>query len=195
MHSTVPAGQVDVEEAAGAAADETAGAAADETADDGAHAPRAVDQLPALIPGVLMVIMSFRAGGYFPGATAVAAIAIAAALALHVAFSKRPFAGLRLPYVLGASALGLFALMTLVSGLWSRAPARAIVEYDRGLLYALLFVLLGAWGRKARSMRWMIRGIAAAAFAVCLCGLVTRLLPDVWAIAPRPSPTSASATR
>lgn len=164
--------------------DQRADAPADEHSAGGERAPNVVAHLHLLIPGVLMVIVGFRAGGYFPDATALAAVAIAVVLVLRVAFSKRPFARQRLPYVLCASALGLFALWTLLSGVWSRAPSRAIVEYDRAVLYALLFVALGAWGRSAQSLRWMLRVIAVAAFVICLCGLITRLLPDVWEIAP-----------
>ncbi|MEJ7797197.1 MAG: O-antigen ligase family protein [Solirubrobacteraceae bacterium] len=143
-----------------------------------------MDHLYALIPGLLVVVLSFRAGGYFPGSTALAVIAIAVVLAARVALSRRPFAGLSAPYVVGACLLGLFALWTLISSAWSHAPARAIVEYDRALLYALAFVLLGSWGRTPGRLRWMVRGIAAGAFAVCACALITRLLPDVWQIAP-----------
>lgn len=138
----------------------------------------------ALIPAVLIVILSFRAGGYFPGATAVAALALVVVLGVRGAVSDRPFAGLSRTYVVGASLLGLLALWTLVSGTWSDAPARAVVEYDRVLLYALVFVLMGAWGRTEDRLRWIVRAIAAAAFVVCLCGLATRLLPDVWGVTP-----------
>lgn len=143
-----------------------------------------VDHLYALIPGLLVVVLSFRAGGFFPQATALTTIALAVALALRVAFSRRPLAGLSTRYVVGACALGLFALWTLVSSTWSHAPARAIVEYDRALLYALAFILLGSWGRTVTRLRWMIRGIAGGAVAVCACSLITRLAPDVWEIAP-----------
>ncbi len=157
---------------------------ADESVEGATRPPHAVDALYALIPAVLMVILGFRAGGYFPGATAVAAVAIVVVLAIRVALSNRPFAGLSTPYALGASVLGMLALWTLVSGAWSDAPARAMVEYDRVLLYALIFVLMGAWGRTPERLRWIVRAIASAAFVVCLCGLATRLLPDVWVIDP-----------
>lgn len=84
--------------------------------------------------------------------------------------------------MLGIAILGLLAAWTLVSGEWSGAPARAVTEYGRVLLYVLGFVVMGSLGRTPQRMRWLLRGIAAAAFAVCLCGLVTRLAPDVWAI-------------
>ena len=148
------------------------------------HRARAADAPLALIPALLTVILSFRAGGYFPGATAVAAVAVAVVLAVRAVVSRRPFAGLSRSYLAGAVLLALLALWTLLSGTWSHAPARAAIEHDRVLLYALLFVLMGAWGRTDEGLRWIVRGVAAAAFVVCLCGLVTRLLPDVWELAP-----------
>ena len=87
----------------------------------------------------------------------------------------------------GAAALALLAGWTLLSGKWSDAPARAVVEYDRVLLYVLGFLVLGTVGRTSARLRWVLRGIAAAAFVVCLCGLVTRLAPDVWSVGPSPA--------
>jgi hypothetical protein len=63
-------------------------------------------------------------------------------------------------------------------GTWSAAPARATIEYDRALLYLLAFVACGSFGYSAQRFRWMLRGLAAAALVVCLCGLTTRLAPD-----------------
>jgi len=105
-------------------------------------------------------------------------------LVLHVTLAHRPFAGVSVPFVVGAAAIGLLALWTLVSARWSDAPARALLEYDRALLYLLAFLALGLAGRTPARLRLALRGIAVAAFVVCLCALVTRLLPDVWSVAP-----------
>ena len=150
-----------------------------------ALARRAPPGLAAAL-GVVAVIVyfSFRAGGFFPGTVALVAVALGLTLALRAIFGPRPLAGLSLPYALGGGALGLLAFWTLLSGAWSGAPARSIVEYDRVLLYLLGFVVFGAAGRSPDRLRWMVRAIAAAAFGVCLCALITRLLPDVWQIAP-----------
>ena len=164
--------------------EESVEGSADDAVDGDARRGQAIDGGYALIPVVLMVILSFRAGGYFPGPTAVAVVAIGVVLVMRVALSKHPFAGLSTPSAVGALLLGLLALWTLASGTWSHAPARAVLEFDRVLLYTLVFVLLAAWGRTPQRLRWIVRAIVAGAFAVCLCGLVTRLLPDVWEIAP-----------
>ncbi|HEV2059273.1 MAG TPA: O-antigen ligase family protein [Solirubrobacteraceae bacterium] len=105
-------------------------------------------------------------------------------LVLRVTLAARPWCALSAGYVGGATALALLAAWTLASANWSDAPARAIIEYDRVLLYLLGFVVVGALGRTVERLRWVVRGIAAAAFGVCMCGLVTWLAPDVWPVDP-----------
>lgn len=143
---------------------------------------RPVDLLLPLAPGLLVAAFSFEAGGFFPGATAAGAVALVVVLVLHVTLAERPFAGLSLPFLVGAVALGLLAVWTLLSVGWSDAPTRALLEYDRALLYLLAFVALGLAGRTPARLRMALRGIAVAAFVVCLCALITRLLPDVWTV-------------
>ena len=69
---------------------------------------------------------------------------------------------------------------TLASGLWSHAEDRALTEFDRSFLYLMILVLCGLVPRSMWRMRWMTRGIAAGASVVCLAGLITRVLPNVW---------------
>ncbi|MDQ3849210.1 MAG: hypothetical protein M3296_01150 [Actinomycetota bacterium] len=127
---------------------------------------------------------AFASGGFLPGPVGLGATALAVLLVLRITLAERPWGALSAGYVAGAAALGLLAGWTLVSATWSDAPARAVTEYDRVLLYLLGFVVLGAVGRTPGRLRWIVRGVAAGAFAVCLCGLVTRLAPDVWPIDP-----------
>ena len=100
----------------------------------------------------------------------------------RLTLAERPVAGLGAAYVAGAGLLGLLAAWTLLSALWSDATARAFVEFDRTLVYLLAFVLLGMLGRTESRVRWLVRGLVLAAFGVCLCGLITRVLPDVWTL-------------
>jgi len=95
-------------------------------------------------------------------------VALVVLLVLHVTLAERPFAGLSLLFLIGAVALGLLALWTLISAWWSDAPARALLEYDRALLYLLAFVALGLAGRTPARLRLALRSIAVAAFKVCL---------------------------
>jgi len=138
--------------------------------------------LLVLVPGVLVVAFGFHAGGFFAGTVAAGVILLGLALVLRITLAERPFANLSMPFVGAAAALALLAVWTLVSSAWSGAPARALVEYDRVLLYLLAFVLGGAIGRTPDRLRWAIRAVAFAAVVVCACGFVTRALPDVWSV-------------
>ena len=140
--------------------------------------------LLVLAPGALIVALGFSAGGFFPGVVALGAIGLGLALVLRLTLAEQPFAGLSVAYVGGAAALALFALWTLISASWSDAPARAMIEYDRALLYLLAFVLFGVLARTPERLRWMLRAIAFGAVLLCVCGFVTRALPDVWSVRP-----------
>ncbi len=97
---------------------------------------------------------------------------------------ERPFEGLGLPFALAAGALALYAVWTLVSQAWSHAPGRAVVEFDRALVYLLALVVFGGARRQADRLAWMARGVAAAMVVLSVAGLATRTLPDVFAVAP-----------
>jgi hypothetical protein len=145
---------------------------------------RPADHLLPLLPGTLVVAFGFEAGGYFSQATALGVIALIVGFVLHLTLSDRPVAGLGPLFVVGTAALALLALWSLVSSAWSGSPARALLEYDRALLYLLAFVLLGSAGRTDGRLRLAARGLAIAAFALCACALITRLLPEVWSLPP-----------
>ncbi|PWU25273.1 MAG: hypothetical protein C5B48_02145 [Candidatus Rokuibacteriota bacterium] len=147
----------------------------------------AVDRLTTglivLLPAAGVVYFGFNAGGYFPDSVGFAALVVAAGLVVRIASVDSPFAGFSRPLAVAAGGLGLFALWVLVSGRWSHAPARALVEFDRALLFLLALVLLGSLPRSSTNLRWALRGLAVAIFAVCVTGLATRLLPDTFPIA------------
>jgi hypothetical protein len=136
---------------------------------------------------VAVIGFGFASGGFLPGPVALAATVLAVVLVVRLTAGARAWGAVSGGYVAGAAALALFAGWALLSGTWSDAPARALVEYDRALLYLLGFVVVGSLGRTPQRLRWALRGLAFAAFAVCLCALVTRLAPDVWAISPEVS--------
>jgi hypothetical protein len=131
---------------------------------------------PALLFGALVVVFGFQAGGFFPGTVALVAVALAIVLVLRLTLAQRPFAGGSIPLAIAGAGLGLFAVWTLDSAAWSQAPGRALLEYDRVLLYLLAFLLLGSLARTVPRVRWAVRGLVAGAFVVCLAGLVSRLL-------------------
>ena len=137
-----------------------------------------------LLPGALTVYLSFNAGGFFPNTPAFVALVLAAILALRVLFAAHPWEGFTPGLVVAAGALGLLGAWTLLSAVWSNAPGRALIEFDRVLLYLLALLLFGSMARRSSDLRWMIRGLALGFFVVALAGLVTRVLPDVWTISP-----------
>jgi O-antigen ligase len=137
-----------------------------------------------LLPGALTVYLSFNAGGFFPNTPAFVALLLAAVLAWRVLFSQNPFGGFTPLLGVAAGALALFGAWTFLSAIWSDAPGRSLIEADRVLLYLLALVLFGSLPRSSQDLRWMIRGLALGFTVVAIVALITRVLPDVWAISP-----------
>jgi hypothetical protein len=128
------------------------------------------------------IALAFASGGYFADATGVAEAAAAVALAIWVVAAPRPLAAWTIPLGTAVVALSAFALWTQLSGHWSHAPARAATEADRALLYALVVTLVGLVGAVPAARRIVQTGLIGAMVAAVVCGLITRLLPDVWPI-------------
>jgi hypothetical protein len=101
---------------------------------------------------------------------------------LWVTVSGRPFHFLSPSVGVAAGALALLAMWTLASSEWSGAPGRAILEFDRVLLYLLAVVVAALALPRPRDHVVAIRGFAAAIAIACAAGLTTRLLPDVWSV-------------
>lgn len=135
-------------------------------------------------PGALVAFLSFNSGGFFPEAPGVAAVVLATAVASGAALAERPFAGMGRWLVAAAGALALYALWTLASAAWSGSLARALIEFDRPLLYVLALGLFGSMRVSTAELGWMLRGVAVAVVAVCAAALITRLLPELWEISP-----------
>jgi O-antigen ligase len=138
----------------------------------------------ALIPGALVVYLAFNAGGFFPNTQGLVAVCLLVSLAAWVAFANEPFAGLSPPLAIAASALAAYALWTLLSGGWSDSTSRALLEFNRVLLYLAALVLFGLALRGTGQVQLLLWGLAAAIVVVCGTALTTRLLPDVWPVSP-----------
>lgn len=149
--------------------------------------PRAGHAALLAIPGALTLFLAFNEGGYFPDTVALALILLVQILVVRVTAADEPAAGAGPLVIVVAAALGGLSLWALASQLWSDAPARALVEGQRVLMYALVFVLFGSMARRLRDMRWMVRGVALALVAICVIALITRLLPDVWSAPENPA--------
>lgn len=135
-------------------------------------------------PAALLLFFAFSSGGFFPGASALAALALLAALVLRLTLADHPLAGCSPALAVAVGSLALLAAWTLVSGAWSDAPARSVLEYARTLAYVLALGFFGTLVRTPERLAWMARALAAAAVVVCAVGLVTRLAPDVWRVEP-----------
>jgi hypothetical protein len=138
-----------------------------------------------VLAGALTAFLSFRAGGFFPLITGIAAIAVAVVFLLRVTLAADPFGGWSRAAAAAALAGACFASWTLVSAVWSHAPARAIVEFDRALLYVLLFTALATVPRRVTSLTVLLRWVLLALVAVAVAGLASRLAPDVFPISGR----------
>jgi hypothetical protein len=137
-----------------------------------------------LLPGALIVLTGFNAGGYFPGTPAVVAIVLSQVLLVRILQARRPFEGIAPITLVAIVALGLYAALTLASALWSHSTGRAVIEFDRAWAYLLVLVLFGTVRASAANMRWLIRGLVIGASIVCIAGLMTRVMPNVWPTTP-----------
>src|SRR5215216_831370 len=136
--------------------------------------------LPALLPGLLVAVLGFQAGGFFPDAWAPVTLVLALALALRLVTVERPFGGVSGWSGVALAALALLGVWVLLSASWSDAPGRAVIEFARLLLYGLVLALCASAAHRERRLAWAVRGVAVAIGAVCIAGLITRLRPDIW---------------
>jgi O-Antigen ligase len=127
---------------------------------------------------------SFRSGGFFAGTPALLAVAVGILLVLRVTLAEAPFAGFNRALAIPAAALGLYAAWTLVSAVWSDMPARAMIEFDRALLYWLVFLLCGSLVADHRRLAWAVRGVALALLVVATAALASRVLPNLVEVDP-----------
>jgi hypothetical protein len=137
-----------------------------------------------LLPGLLTGYVSFRSGGFLAGTPALLAVVAGILLVLRVTLAEDPFAGFNRAITIPAAALGLYAVWTLVSSAWSETPARAMIEFDRALLYWLVFLLCGSLVADHRRLAWAVRGVALAILVVATGALASRVLPNILEVDP-----------
>ena len=126
----------------------------------------------------LTLYLGFNAGGFFAGSTGWAAVAVALALALRIAVTG--IATPPRPLLVAGSALALLTIWTLLSGSWSDNTGRALLEFDRTLLYLLVLALFGSIAAPREALRWLPLGLGGAAVVLCAAGFVTQALPEQW---------------
>jgi hypothetical protein len=137
------------------------------------------------VPGAVVIWFGFNSGGFFPGATAVVALALAVFLVLRLTLAEEPLAGVSPALVVATGALAALAAWALVSSSWSHAPGRAMLEFSRDLAYLLAVAAFGCAAFRPERFAQAVRFLAVAAFVVCAAGVITRVLPDVWTIQQR----------
>jgi O-antigen ligase len=135
-----------------------------------------------LVLAALTVFLGFNAGGFFPGSTATAAIALCFLVVLGAMLVSRPFESFTPAFFIPLGLLAGFAAWTLISASWSGATGRALLEFDRVLLYVLAFVFFGMLVPGKRRLEWGLRGFVLAAVILCTSGWITRVAADVWPI-------------
>ena len=128
---------------------------------------------------VLTGWLAFSDGGFHTQEASIATVVVLVGLLLLVMVAPRPFAGMSPWGFATAGALTLFAIWTLVSATWSDAPARALIEFNRALLYLAAFVLTASLAGGRANARWLIRVVALALGVAALAALLSRLEPGL----------------
>jgi O-antigen ligase len=132
-----------------------------------------------LLPGALVLYFGFNGGGFFAGTVGFACVILIQLVILRVLLADHPFEGVSRGVVLVGAPLAAFATWVLLSGLWSDAHDRALIEFDRALMYLLVFLLFAFVARTASRIPWIVRGLAVAIVVCGGVGLFSRLRPDV----------------
>lgn len=135
-----------------------------------------------ILPGALTILLAFNSGGYFPGTTAVACLIVATALIVRLILANDPLAGLTRLLAVAVGALMLYGVWILFSADWSHSSSRALLEFNRVLLYALALVLFASIPHSPERLRRIVWSLAIGFTLVCAAGLLTRTLPDVFTI-------------
>ena len=93
------------------------------------------------LPGLATAWLGFRAGGFFPGQVGLVALTLALALVVRITLARAAVRGLESRARAGfRSARPVSPSGRWPQRLWSDAPARALAEFDRTLLYGLVLV-------------------------------------------------------
>jgi len=132
------------------------------------------------LPAALTVALAFVAGGFFPGTIGLAAGLLCLLLLARLTLAERPFAGWSTALAVTTGALALFSVWTLASFDWSNAPARAMTDFDRALLYLLLLAFMGLHARAAGHLSVLLRWVGLVIAITCAAALATRLFPTTF---------------
>jgi hypothetical protein len=138
-------------------------------------------------PAFLVVFFSFDSGGFFPDSVALGDIVVALMLLVRLALAERPLAAFGRAALVPLAGFAGLAAWALASQLWSHAPGRATIAFDRDLLYALTFALFASVGGARERIVWALRGVALAMAAIAAIALLSSVAPDVLGTAADPA--------
>ena len=136
-----------------------------------------------LVPSGLLLGLAPASGGFFPDAISVAAVGVLVIFSARVVLSRTAITGVSRGVAVVAAALIAFTVWALMSGSWSGSPSRAVFEYDRALLYTVVFVLIGSVRRSTARARVLLLSLAAVSVGISIAAVATWLLPDLLPVA------------
>ncbi|MGH3136680.1 MAG: O-antigen ligase family protein, partial [Gaiellaceae bacterium] len=128
----------------------------------------------AAAAALTVVTLAFASGGYPPADHGVLILVFALVVLVVVFVAEEvPFDRRSLALVGGLAGLAIWSLVSVV---WSPAPAWPVLEAERGLLYTVAAAALVLVVTRER-VASLVAGIVAGATAVSLYALATRLFP------------------
>jgi len=135
--------------------------------------------LPAIgVLIVLLLLLGFNDGGYFPSTFLAAGAAAFLALAVLLA-SSRARSRFSTNALLALAALAAFAAWIGLSSQWSTTPDTPLLDMQRAMLYLALFGLALVAADSRRHARLLVWSVLVAILAIVVVGLLSRLQPDV----------------
>ena len=138
------------------------------------------------------VYLSFNAGGFFVSPPALVAIVLVLCLLVRFTVAARPLAGIGPAAAVAIAGMALYSVWTLASALWSHSPSRALIEFDRAMLYTVALTLASSFPARPGRQRALLAGLTTAIVVVATVAIVTRIEPRVWPLAPDYSPDRLS---
>lgn len=131
-------------------------------------------------PALLTLYLSFNDGGYFPLPPALGAAGLALVLALRILCARRMSAPSSAGLFVFLGALGLLAAWTLMSESWSHSTGRALIAYDRTLMYALAAAVAASVSYTPARLRLAVYAMLGSMVAVCVGAFVAGTIPELW---------------
>lgn len=130
-----------------------------------------------VLVGAQVVSLGFANGGFFAGSTALAAAATGLFALVWFLAGPRPVAALTPLGITGIAAITGLAAFDLLSSTWSHSADRAILEFDRTLLYGLTFAVFATLPDGERTIRRLLVVLVAAFTTLAAAGFLARTAP------------------